>query len=215
MERALWCLSANSRESLVAGESAPVLEELVWTIRIWWGVVGVPKEAKPKMARALAELTAWSPELFESKLDYGPGAARDACKWVDELVSRSRSLGVRRREYSWASKVLHWLMPWRVPAFDRQVCELLGVPKKWDLPQAYRKVTMDVFEMARMTAGECNWIGELEPRSQLRALDKYIWWTSAGGPGNARVVRQPCQVLRRLGLKCVTGYCDDGQGIRG
>jgi hypothetical protein len=28
------------------------------------------------------------------------------------------SLGVPRREYSLASKVLHWLMPWQVPVYD-------------------------------------------------------------------------------------------------
>lgn len=33
VERALWFLSAESRASLLAGESSPVLEALVWAIK--------------------------------------------------------------------------------------------------------------------------------------------------------------------------------------
>ncbi len=38
MEQALWCLSVNSRGALLAGQSSPVVESLVWTIKSWWGV---------------------------------------------------------------------------------------------------------------------------------------------------------------------------------
>ena len=42
MERVLWCLSVSSRAALLAGESSPVLESLVRTIKSWWGVQGRP-----------------------------------------------------------------------------------------------------------------------------------------------------------------------------
>lgn len=35
---------------------------------------------------------------------------------------------VSRREFSLASKVLHWLMPWRIPVYDSFVRGMLGVP---------------------------------------------------------------------------------------
>jgi len=38
MEQVLWLLSVNSRPGLLAGESSPALEALVWTVKSWWGV---------------------------------------------------------------------------------------------------------------------------------------------------------------------------------
>ena len=44
MERALWCLSKHCREPLIENRPAPVLGELVWTVKSWWGVQGVRSE---------------------------------------------------------------------------------------------------------------------------------------------------------------------------
>lgn len=127
MEQVLWRLSVNSRPGLLAGESSPALEALVWTVKSWWGVQGVRSEAKAQMARALAQAVASSPGLF-GPLGYGPDCDRFACESVAAVVRCSMSLGVPRREYSLASKVLHWLMPWRVPVYDSFVDRALGVP---------------------------------------------------------------------------------------
>jgi hypothetical protein len=201
MEQVLWCLSVNSRAGLLAGESSPVLESLVWTIKSWWGVQGVRSETKAQMAEALAASMSWSPELFEPVPDYGPDRAGYACERVAELVSRSMSRGVPRREYSLASKVLHWLMPWRVPVYDSFVRSALDVPASWDHPQAYRKIAAEVFAMARMMADDTTWVGSLAPRSPLRALDKLTWWLGGGSTGAAAEVRDPGQVIRELGLR--------------
>lgn len=200
MEQVLWWLSVNSRPGLLAGESSPVLEALVWTVRSWWGVQGVRSETKVQMARALAESMTWSPDLFGPVPEYGPDCAGFACERVAEIVRRSMSLGVPRREYSLASKVLHWLMPWRVPVYDSFVRETLGVPPSWDHPEAYRKVTAEIFAMAQTMTGEPAWIGSLEPASPLRALDKLTWWLGGGSTGAAAEVRDPWQVTRGLGL---------------
>jgi hypothetical protein len=53
-----------------------------------------------------------------------------------------------------------------------------------------------------MTADCCAWIGSLEPRSPLRALDKLTWWLGGGSTGAAAEVHDPWQVPRQLGLKC-------------
>lgn len=53
-----------------------------------------------------------------------------------------------------------------------------------------------------MTADCCAWIGSLEPRSPLRALDKLTWWLGGGSTGPAAEVHDPWQVPRQLGLKC-------------
>jgi hypothetical protein len=106
MEQVLWCLSVNSRPGLLAGASSPVLEALVWTVKSWWGVQGVRSETKPQMATALAEAMTWCPDLFEPVPEYGPGRAGFACECVAGVVGRGMALGVPRREYSLASKVI-------------------------------------------------------------------------------------------------------------
>ena len=163
---------------------------------------GVRSETKVQLATALAQSLAWSPDLFEPVIEYGPEAAGYACDRVAELVSCSMSLGVPRREFSLASKVLHWLMPWRIPVYDSFVRGMLGVPVSWDHPQAYRKVATEVFVLARSMAEGSAWIGSLEPASPLRALDKLTWWLGGGGTGAAAEVHDPWRIPRQLGLKC-------------
>jgi hypothetical protein len=47
MERVLWCLSINSRSGLLAGESSPILEALVWTIKSWWECRASSRRPRP------------------------------------------------------------------------------------------------------------------------------------------------------------------------
>jgi hypothetical protein len=208
-ERALWCLSVHARAGLLAGASSPALEELVWTVKSRWNVAGVRREMKTLMAGVLAESMTWTPELFEPPSDYGPRAVAFAWERVDELASSCKAPDVSRREYGLASKVLHWLMPWRVPVYDGFVRTFLDVPRSWDPPQAYRKITTDLFEAARKAAGESGWMGALPPRSPLRAFDKVIWSKGAGPAGDAVITRDPWKDVHRLGLKCPCPRCGD------
>jgi hypothetical protein len=201
MEQVLWFLSARSRPGLLAGESSPELEALVWTVKSWWGVQGVRSETKAQMATALAEAVTWTPDLFGPVLGYGPDRAEFACEQVAAVVERGMLLGVPRREYSLASKVLHWLMPWRVPVYDSFVRSVLGVPTSWDHPKAYRKVSAEIFALARSMTEDDAWTGSLEPASPLRALDKLTWWLGGGSTGTAAQVSDPWQVIHKLGLK--------------
>jgi hypothetical protein len=201
MEQVLWSLSVHSRPALLAGESSPALEALVWTVRSWWGVQGVRSETKAQMAAALAESVTWTPDLFGPVPEYGPDRAAFACEQVAGVVGRSMLLGVPRREYSLASKVLHWLMPWRVPVYDSFVRSALGVPTSWDHPEAYRKVSAGIFALVRATTGDAAWTGSLEPASPLRALDKLTWWLGGGSTGTAAQVSDPWQVISKLGLE--------------
>ena len=203
MDRALWCLSTHSRPALLAGHSSPVVETLVWTVRSWWGVQGVRTETKTLMAEALASLE-WSRELFEETTQVPPGADADAYQLVFTLVKRSSDLGVPRREFSLTSKVLHWLLPWRVPVYDSFVRQSLGIPTGWDHPEAYRRVAKQVFAAARaVTAEDPSWVGTLTPRSPLRAFDKCLWWIGGGSAGSAAAVRDPWKIPRQLGLECL------------
>jgi hypothetical protein len=201
MEQVLWFLSVNSRPGLLARENSPALEALVWTVKSWWGVQGVRSETKAQLARAVTESVPWSPDLFGPVTGYGPDRPTFACEQVAQVVGRSMALGVPRREYSLASKVLHWLMPWRVPVYDSFVRGALGVPASWDHPEAYRKVSTEVFTLARAMTEDSAWTGSMEPASPLRALDKLTWWLGGGSAGTAAEVRDPWQVIRKLGLR--------------
>lgn len=201
MDRALWCLSRSCRGPLLEGRSAPVVEALVWTVKSWWGVQGVRSETRTLIAQALATLD-WSADLFEETTQVQDGADSYACDRVSTLVTQSMSLGVARREFSLASKVLHWLLPWRIPVYDSFVRGSLGIPSAWDHPAAYREVAREIFRAVReLEARDSTWLGPIEPRSPLRGFDKCLWWLGGGSEGQAAVVRDPWRVVYQLGLQ--------------
>jgi len=200
MDRVLWCLSRHCRPALIQGSASPAVESLVWTIKSWWGVQGVRSETKALMASALAEAVTWSPDLFDGQFSPGVTAEEFAFTSVSAVVHAGMRLGVPRREFSLASKVLHWLLPWRVPVYDSFVRQYLGVPASWDHPQAYRRVVRDVYAMAREMASDMSWAGTTEPLSPLHALDKCLWWLGGGNSATAAEVRQPWRVIDQLGL---------------
>lgn len=201
MEQALWCLSRHCRSALIERNSTAVVEALVWTLKSWWGVQGVRSETKVQLTKALVEAVDWSAELFEETLPSSPDAEKFAFDTVSSVVSYSVSLGVPRREFSLTSKVLHWLMPWRVPVYDSFVRQYLGVPASWDHPQAYRRIVRDVFAIAREADQDLTWAGAVEPLSPLHSLDKCLWWLGGGDSGTAAQVRHPWRVLDQLGLE--------------
>src|SRR6266851_2669525 len=200
MDKALWCLSRLCRPALIAGQSTEVVEALVWTLKSWWGVQGVRAETKAQMAEALLNAVGWSEQFFDETIQLGPSAEAFAFDSVVALVERSMALGVPRREFSLASKVLHWLLPWRVPVYDSFVRQVLGVPPSWDHPQAYRWVVREAFAMTSDAGQDLAWAGSIDPITPLHALDKCLWWLGGGATGNASEVRNPWRVIDDLRL---------------
>ena len=129
----------------------------------------------------------WSPELFR---DYVPNGGADenfAVSTVLRLVSGMNVQGIKRKEFSAASKILHWLMPWRVPIYDRVVRKMLGVPAGPPSEATYRQIVRWEFDAVNglLSWGD-SWLGVSEPKAALRALDKYLWWTGGGKDSGAR-----------------------------
>jgi hypothetical protein len=173
---------------------------LVWTVKSWWGVQGVRAESKQLMARALASLE-WPDDVFAEAASPPQEGVRFALDRVSEVVRRGKSLGVERREFSLTSKVLHWLLPWRIPVYDSFVRERLAVPSGWDHPEAYREIAHTLLESAQgFTSADLSWLGSVEPRSILRGFDKCLWWLGGGNAGTAEVVRDPWRIVHQLGL---------------
>jgi hypothetical protein len=143
MDAALWCLSLRCRAPLVKQCKDRVIEVLISTIEKWRHVRGVPGGTAAVMAQKLANI-GFSRETFEQ----GPLAAdaeEYAVTLVRKLVYDTREEapatrdGKRRREFSLAAKTLHWLLPWRVPAYDSYVRARLGTARSF--PGQHRRST--------------------------------------------------------------------------
>lgn len=202
MDSVLWCLSRHCRATLLKGQSNRVVEELVWTVKSWWGIQGVERATRERMAQALATMP-WSEEMFEEASQTDETAAKFASVFIKLLVTKSQSLGVPRREVSLASKVLHWLLPWHIPVFDNYVRESLGVSAGVDPYLNYHLVATKLFQAVQDLEDEDTaWLGGIEPRTPLRALDKCLWWLGGGSAGTALVAKEPWSIINRLGLRC-------------
>lgn len=180
-----------------------MLEKLISTVRTWWPV-RAPADTDPYMAAAITGAIGWSPDVFRSTSAFGSEAVDFAVELVDKVVASTKELsGSWRREYSWTSKTVHWLLPWRVPAFDKIVRDYLGVPKGWDDPKrVYSEVVRRIFVLAREEPPEPVWAGPLEPCTPLRALDKWLWRDGGGKDSHAYVDQDPWRVVRELRLEC-------------
>lgn len=201
MEKALSCLANASRQNLLRGEHSEILEELVWTIKSWWGVQGVKKEVKGITVDGLLR-SEWNRQLFSAGVECLIDGEDFAIERVNALVQEIRNLGWLRREWSLASKVLHWLLPWRIPVYDSFVKRSLGLSLDGDPKQAYSRIVQWEFDVARrLLAVDERWLGEIEPRSPFRAIDKYLWWRGGGDNDTAAIVRDPWRVIRRLELE--------------
>jgi hypothetical protein len=201
MERALWCLSRLAADAILAGKGSPVVEEFIWVIKSWWGVQGVRRETRTIAAAALRDLD-WDHRLLEPSTDLEANGMWFAVKWVANFVEKMTRRGVHRREWSLASKVLHWLMPWRIPVYDSFVKNRLHISEAVLPKKAYWRIVQAEFEAAqRLLREDRQWLGSIEPRSPFRALDKYLWWSGGGSAGRAVVVNDPWRIVRSLGLK--------------
>ena len=200
MDKVLWCLSRAARKDLLRGSNSEVVEALVWTIKSWWGVQGTKKETKVLMAQALAAQP-WTQALFTARTELVVEAEEFACERVSALVSALEALGAGRREFSLASKVLHWLLPWQIPVYDSFVRKSVEVATSRADKDAYVEIVRWEYGVGRrLLAERSEWTGTIEPRSPFRALDKYLWWLSGGSSERAVVVRDPLSVVRRLGI---------------
>jgi hypothetical protein len=195
MDEALWDLSLSARASLQA-RSPVEAEALVWTVRSWWGVQGATRDTGVIAARALLQL-GLRRELFLDEFS-SARAVEDVVDLVAGLADTMQLLGARRYEMSLASKTLHWLLPWWIPVYDAFVCDQLGLSQN-DPRSAYRGIVDWQYARAgKLLALGSDWIGNVNPRSPLRALDKYLWYAGGGSANKAVVVKSPRGRISRL-----------------
>lgn len=179
-----WSLSLAARPLLFNRECGPELVDFVWYIAKTWGrVLGIVTDVREAAVSTLLQMQ-WSESHFET---YVPAGLQDqilAVCAVSALVDGLKERGIRRREFSASSKVLHWLMPWRVPIYDDRVRKALGLPLGPDDPSTatYREIVRWEFgAVQRLNQSGDLWMGQQPPHAELRGLDKYLWLPDGGG----------------------------------
>ncbi len=170
-DKRLWALAQKTIQELQSSGCQASAEGFVWAVRRWGSIQGARSSYKTAMARALVDLQIPRYTVMD----------RDICVqlWM-KLVTLAQHHGVERRESSWASKILHWLLPHQVPIYDAFVRRYLGEGNR-EGELAYRTIVMWEYMVAdKLTPVRDQVVGEIEPRTLLRAIDKFVWWESGG-----------------------------------
>ena len=162
---AAWYLSQPSYNSR--------LEGFVWDVKKWGRIQGVSLSDRPAAAKALWALRTQIQELKERSFrDVQPQVV---VSLLEELVRTMQREGIRRDEYSWASKILHWLLPSLAPVYDSVVRDAFRLPTIGI--RAYSSIVKWEYNCAvRLEPHGEKLFGDIEPRTLLRCIDKYLWW---------------------------------------
>jgi len=177
-DQRVWVAVPRVREVLIQGSYSEVLSDFVWQVRRWGRIQGPSSDERKPMATALLELD-WSSLDFNGEA-FMASDEEKALSYLRDLVDASLSKGVRKRHWSWASKVLHWIVPTKLPVYDLLVRKHLGLGSI-EGPPAHSAIIRWEYEAARrLLPHRALVVGPAEPNALLRALDKYLWWTNGG-----------------------------------
>jgi len=182
-DEALWHQVHVARDAVIS-RNQDALGSFVWRIKVWGRIQGVRHTDRPAMVRALLSLDM---DLDSEEDVFSKEEAETVAKRLADLVTASRAEGVKARHFSWSSKILHWLQPRRFPIYDRLVRVHLACDGK-DPSESYRRIVSWQFEAARRLLQDRDAIvGDVHPRTLLRALDKYLWWVAGGAESKGAV----------------------------
>ena len=159
-------------KALRLGDAVGV-KAFVWQTRVWGRVQYGSQDSAGKLAARLLKLRERLEQLVkETRTGRVRGEVFDLWKEVYDLKAEGG-----RREASWAAKVLHWLLPEVACVVDLNVAVALDLEKAWTdsrYEDVYKQVLEQVYQCADGLEGD-SWLGDVEPRTALRAFDKYLW----------------------------------------
>lgn len=187
LEKEIWKISLDTKRVLLQLSPNDVLSDSVrlfaWHVAKWGNIWYY--DMFPAAAQALWNLRT-KISVFSGK-DFKSANPEDVCYLCSELVGSMCKNGIRSRQWSWASKMLHWLMPDCFPIYDKVV--LNGLDIESERETAYREIIGWEYECAKHLESELNSaVGDVEPRKLLRAIDKYIWYSKKDKVGDKRAV---------------------------
>jgi hypothetical protein len=172
-EKQLWDSAQDAWKSLQSSrpDTAP-LKTFVWTVKSKGSIQGVTPSDNDEVSKTLLSMKGELTKLKQKAFD--PAQANRPVDLVQRLVDGMFD-ATKSEHYAWASKILHWLLPNHIPIYDSLVREKLkiGCVRR----QAYRLIAQWEYDCARLLEPhEQQVVGQQEPKTLLRALDKYLWW---------------------------------------
>lgn len=174
----LWSETARARSLVLGSNDSPEapteIAEYAEAVRFWGSIQGVFRDDYSKVARALwfnpIRSAIWA--MREGTILTTP--LTGIIQLEEGLVREMLIGGVARKHYSWASKMLHFLLPATVPIYDSFVREYLMTT---DGIEGFAEIVARARECVHeLLLHEAYIVGNLEPKTLLRALDKFYWW---------------------------------------
>ncbi len=174
----LWEDTADARELLLEPNDSigtPVeIEAYVEAVRLWGSIQGVSRSDYPMAADALWGGPVRTTIRGLSRWTIVTAAITDVIRLEETMVKAMVNSGIPKKHYSWASKMLHFLLPATMPIYDSFVLGYLGAS---DGIHGYSEIAVTTQRCATELAPyEAEIVGDIEPRTLLRAIDKFYWW---------------------------------------
>ena len=144
-----------------------------WTVARWGNISGIA--GRSDGPRPLRQFEVMGQLLWE-KRDEIAGVTEDGV--VDLWYEIATDGRFARKEWSWASKVLHFLRPDMVPAYDKNVRKVLGTFGAHLALEPSGDDHRRAFEVVHGFAQSFLSKSHSDPPS-LRDLDKYLWLEGA------------------------------------
>jgi hypothetical protein len=156
------------------------IKVFAWHIAKWGNIRTYKKKESESFIAAASGLWELRHEIvpffhvtFRSDAEPHP---EEVCRLWEVLVQAMTKYGIPKQQYSWSSKMLHWLVPTCFPIYDSVIRKRLHISGHFGR-RAYREIISTEYDYARSLLDEADSVvGAIEPRTLLRALDKYLWF---------------------------------------
>ena len=176
----VWPIVDQAWEALVAPEPFPsaqtlstlemyVLEVAKWgSLRRW-----LTESDLPSAALALWDVREQIIAL-RGRIYSEVGIADAILNVYNKLIIRMEARGVVKPHYSWASKILHWLLPTVAPVYDALVLQELQIGASG--VEAYWQIIVWEYQCAATLEPFAEeFLGGIKEMTLLAAIDNYLW----------------------------------------
>lgn len=152
----------------------PALADYTHQVAIWGKLNHYLELDDPaKAAKALYDIAKPVYSLRDRRF-FESGVAATVQSLYSLYIHRMRFHGVSRTQYSWASKILHRLLPDTVPIYDSKVRLALGTEEEGEV--AFLEILKFEYNWAYDNRQhEARLVGDIRDMTLLAAIDTYLW----------------------------------------
>jgi len=177
VDRAWNVLDILPREQ--SAPASPVLEAYVKEVAIWGKLNRFLTAGDTvRAALALANVAEWIRPLKGQEFE-AADVGDDVVSLCQRLLARMRLRGIAKNQYSWAAKILHWLLPGCAPVYDSLVMRQRRIDDSG--PTAYRRIIDWEYRLAAsLKPNEIEILQGIPEMTLLGAIDNYLWPAGRG-----------------------------------